>query len=360
MDWGNELTQLLNVKYPIIQAPMLGVATPEMVAAASRAEVLGSLPLGDLPAQDCKAEIQKTKAISKQPFAVNIFVHKLPELNNSLRKDYKETRKFLEKLAREHHLEVDFPLLEEIKLTDYHYQVDAIIEEEVKIVSFTFGNLDAESIEKLKRNKTILIGTCTSLKEAKELEDSGIDIICLQGTGAGGHRGSFDQDDSSEIDGFSILPEIYDKVKIPIIYAGGIHNAKTLLATRDLGAQGFQVGSLLLGSKESKLAEFAKERLREAKKEELILTKSFSGRYARGINNTFMKAMEASGNILPYPYQNKLTKALRKSANTNQNTEFLSLWTGQALPGFSGNSTTDILKHLISEVNNYKPKPQIN
>ncbi|MEO2099496.1 MAG: nitronate monooxygenase [Flavobacteriaceae bacterium] len=356
MDWGNELTRLLNVKYPIIQAPMLGVGTPQMVAAATRAETLGSLPLGDLPAEECKAKIQKTKAISKQPFAVNIFVHKLPELDDSLRKDYKETRKFLEKFASEHQLEVDFPLLEEIKLTDYHDQVEIIIEEEVKIVSFTFGNLDTGSIEKLKRNKTILIGTCTSLKEAKELEDSGIDIICLQGTGAGGHRGSFDEDNHSEVDGFSILSEIQEKVDIPIIYAGGIHNAKTLLAVRNLGAQGFQVGSLLLGSNESNLSEFAKERLREAKKEELILTKSFSGRYARGINNTFVKVMEASGKILPYPYQNKLTKALRKSANTHQNTEFLSLWTGQALAEFSGDSTTEILKRLISEVNNYKLK----
>lgn len=356
MDWENELTQLLNVEYPIIQAPMFGVGTPQMVAAASKAETLGSLPLGDLPAQDCKAEIQKTKAISKQPFAVNIFVHKLPELDDSLEKKYKKTRKFLEKLASENHLEVDFPLLEEIKLTDYHDQVDAIIQEKCKIVSFTFGNLDAESIEKLKRNKTRLIGTCTSFKEAKKLEESGIDIICLQGTGAGGHRGNFDQDDISEIDGLSLLSEIYDKVKIPIIYAGGIHNAKTLLAVRDLGAQGFQVGSLLLGSKESNLSEFAKDRLREAKKKELVLTKSFSGRYARGINNTFMKAMEASGNILPYPYQNKLTKALRKSANTHQNTEFLSLWTGEALAEFSGDSTTDIFKKLISEVNNYKLK----
>lgn len=252
-------------------------------------------------------------------------------------------------MAQENNMEMELPELESLKINSYHEQIDAIFEEKCKILSFTFGNLDSQSIQKLKENGTILIGTCTSVEEALELERSGIDIICVQGIEAGGHRGSFVSESIPQIGGFSLLSQIYDSVKVPLIYAGGIYNAKTLAAAKELGAEGFQIGSLLLASQESALQDFEKERLKNVNEKDIVLTKSFSGRYARGIKNKFIETIENSEYILPYPYQNKLTGEMRRMARTVKNDEFVNLWVGQSIVDYSELSTQNILEKLIRE-----------
>lgn len=348
-EWANDITRKLKIEYPIIQAPMYGVTTPEMVQSATKAHCLGSLPLGDLNADKCIEMIRATKQLTNLPFAVNIFVNKIPEITDDLRKNYSKARSFIEELARLNHLEVSLPELDEIQVGSYHEQIDAIISENCKILSFTFGNLDTPSIDKLKNNGVVLIGTCTSVEEAIILADTGIDMICVQGLEAGGHRGSFEDENIPHIGGFSLLSQVFGSVKVPVIYAGGIYHARTLLAAQQLGAQGFQVGSLLLGSKESALKEFEKQRLRNVKEKDIILTKSFSGRFARGIRNTFIDAVENTAFILPYPYQNKLTNELRKAAKAKNHPGFVSIWTGQSIHDFSGNTTEEILRDLIKD-----------
>lgn len=354
MQWTNDITRLLGIKYPIIQAPMFAVTTPEMVAAASQADALGSLALGDLPAEKCVEAIRATKKATNKPFAVNVFVNAIPEISGTLRTQYDSTKRFIEELAEQYHLEVVLPDIDEIKPTDYHDQIEAIISERCKIVSFTFGNLDASAIQKLKTNGIIVIGTCTSVEEAKTLEQAGIDLICVQGIEAGGHRGSFTDDNIPQIGGLSLLSQVHDSVNAPLIYAGGIYNAKTLLAAKTLGAKGFQIGSMLLGSVESALQEFEKQRLRNARESDIVLSKSFTGRYARGINNAFIKAVENTAHILPYPYQNKLTAGLRKAAKANGSADFVSIWAGQSINTYSGVSTTEIITELIKAVENSK------
>ncbi|WP_139419829.1 NAD(P)H-dependent flavin oxidoreductase [Chryseobacterium mulctrae] len=349
MPFSETISKILKIKYPIIQAPMFGVSTPEMTAAAAKAGCLGSLALADLSAEKSVELIRKTKKRTNQPFAANIFVHYIPEITDELKQQYSKTKKYLENLAQENNMEMELPELESLKINSYHEQIDAIVEEKCKILSFTFGNLDNKSIQKLKENGTILIGTCTSVEEALELERSGIDIICVQGIEAGGHRGSFVSENIPQIGGFSLLSQIYDSVKVSLIYAGGIYNAKTLAAAKELGAEGFQIGSLLLASQESALQDFEKERLKNVNEKDIVLTKSFSGRYARGIKNKFIEAIENSEYILPYPYQNKLTGEMRKIARTVKNDEFVNLWVGQSIVDYSELSTQNILEKLIRE-----------
>lgn len=349
MFWSDTISKRAGVKYPVIQAPMFGVSTIQMVAAAARAGCLGSLALGDLSANEAVELIRATKKLTDKPFAVNIFAHYIPKITDALKDQFSKTKYFLEQLAKENNIEVELPELSDLTINDYHELIDVIIEENCKIVSFTFGNLDDQSIQKLKENKVTLIGTCTSVKEALILEKSGIDIICVQGTEAGGHRGTFDPDHVLQIGGLSLLSQVYDHVKVPLIYAGGIYNAKTLHAVKDLGAQGFQVGNLLLASQESSLMPFEKDRLKKVNEDEIVLTKSFSGRYARGIKNKYTQMVENSDCILPYPYQNKLTNALRKAAKSQQNLDFVGIWTGQSIHNYSELSTEDILRNLITE-----------
>lgn len=349
MFWPDTISKKLGIEYPLVQAPMFGVSTPQMAAAASNATCLGSLALGDLSADESIKLIRETKTLTDKPFAANIFVHQIPEITHTLKDQFVKTKQFLEQLAKENNIEVSLPDLENIRIRSYHEQVEAIIEEGCKILSFTFGNLDDESIQKLNENGVVLIGTCTSVKEALILEKSGIDIICVQGTEAGGHRGAFDPDHVLQIGGLSLLSQVYDHVNVPLIYAGGIYNAKTLRAVKDLGAKGFQVGNLLLASKESSLQPFEKERLKKVKEEEIILTKSFSGRYARGVRNKYIEIVEDTEYILPYPYQNKLTNGLRKAAKDQQNIDFVGLWMGQSIHDYSELSTEEILRNLIQQ-----------
>jgi nitronate monooxygenase len=349
MFWPDTISKKLGIQYPVIQAPMFGVSTEQMVAAAAKAECLGSLALADLSADQSVELIRETKKLTDKPFAANIFVHHIPEVTDGLKEKYIKTKQFLEQLARENDIDVELPELETISIKTYHEQVDAIIEENCKILSFTFGNLDDQSIQKLKGNGVTLIGTCTSVNEALQLEKSGIDIICVQGIEAGGHRGSFEAENIPQIGGLSLLSQVYDHVSVPVIYAGGVYGAKTLKAVKDLGAQGFQVGNLLLASQESALQPFEKERLKKVREEEIVLTKSFSGRYARGIKNQFIDAVENTEYILPYPYQNKLTNALRKAAKSLQNPEFVGIWVGQSIHQYSELSTEEILRNLIKE-----------
>lgn len=349
MFWPDTISKKLGIQYPLIQAPMFGVSTVQMAVAAAKAGCLGSLALADLSADQSLELIRETRKLTDKPFAANIFVHHIPEVTDDLKEKYSKTKQFIEELARENNIEVNLPDIEEISVNSYHEQVDAIIEEGCKIVSFTFGNLDDKSIQKLHENGVTLIGTCTSVKEALLLEKSGIDIICVQGIEAGGHRGSFESENIPQIGGLSLLSQIYDQVNVPLIYAGGIYGAKTLQAVKDLGSQGFQVGNLLLASQESALLPFEKERLKRVREEEIVLTKSFSGRYARGVKNKFIETVENSEYILPYPYQNKLTNALRKAAKALQNPEFAGIWVGQSIHRYSEQSTEEILKKLIKE-----------
>jgi nitronate monooxygenase len=352
MNWKNIITELLNIDYPIIQAPMFGVSTPEMVTSATKIGCLGSLPLGDSSADKCVELIHKTKQLSKRSFAVNIFVNQIPPLTDGLKAQYAKTKAFLEDLAQQYNLSVTLPALDEIKLNSYHEQVDAIIGEGCKIVSFTFGNLDHFTIQKLKNNKIVTIGTCTSVAEAILLEKSGIDVICVQGIEAGGHRGQFAGNFLPQIGGLSLFAKVYEAVKAPLIYAGGLYNGKTVAAAKALGAKGLQIGSLLLGSMESALKEFEKQKLRNVDESDIILTKSFTGRYARGIRNAFTEAVENTEYILPYPYQNKLTSELRRAAKEIGNPDFVSIWLGQSINKYSGRPTDEILKELIEDTEN--------
>ncbi|MDR6920902.1 nitronate monooxygenase [Chryseobacterium sp. 2987] len=349
MFWPDTISKKLNIKYPIIQAPMFGVSTPQMAAAAARAGGLGSLAIADLSAEKAVELIREIKKLTDQPFAVNLFAHNIPEVTEILKEKYIRTKYFIEQLARENHLEVQLPDLSDLKANGYQELVEAVIEEGCKILSFTFGNLDDKSIQKLKENGVTLIGTCTSVEEALILEKSGIDMICVQGIEAGGHRGSFNADNIPKIGGISLFSEVYNHVKVPLIYAGGIYNGRTLRAAKELGAEGFQVGSMLLASQESALQPFEKERLKNVTEKDIMLTRSFSGRYARGIRNKFIETLEYSEHILPYPYQNKLTNELRRVAKTMNNTDFVGIWTGQSIHDYNEASTEEILTNLIRD-----------
>ena len=345
-----DLKKLLNIGHPIVQAPMLGVTTPAMVAAVSNAGALGSLPVGGLSPDRTRELIHATKALTNRPFAVNLFAHApAGEVN-------KEETALMQDFLAELCLNFDIPYkrqdIDTFRFYYYEDLIEVILKETIPIVSFTFGRLKAEVVSVLKEKGIILIGTATSVAEAKALAQCGVDSLTVQGIEAGGHRGSFLSDHSlPQIGLFSLLPQVADEVGLPILAAGGIYNARTIKAAFALGASGVQIGSLFITANESAASEAYKEAVLHAQDTSTVLTRAFSGKWARGIQNEFMQRMEAKNLSIPYyTLQNQLMSLVRSHAHTHQIKDFIALWAGQSAGKSTRGSTHQIITSLIDMI----------
>jgi nitronate monooxygenase len=345
-----DLKRLLDIRYPIVQAPMLGVTTPAMAAAVSNAGGLGSLPIGGLPAEKSSALIRETKARTDKPFAVNLFAHKLE--SNVSDKEIEMMEQYLEKLHQQYNLPFQRKPIADYKFYNHLDQIDVLLDERVPIVSFTFGMLEAEVVSKLKKSGVTLIGTATSVKEAALLDKSGMDVIVAQGIEAGGHRGSFLEDEPlPQVGLISLLPQIVDHVSVPVIAAGGLFDYRTIGAAFALGAAGAQLGSYFIAADESAASEVYKAYVLSSTDTSTELTRAFTGKWARGIRNNFMQQMQNSGLSIPYyTLQNSLTSALRDYGKSAGIAHIISLWAGQSASQSKRGSTEALFRLLIEQL----------
>ncbi|HFK5573015.1 NAD(P)H-dependent flavin oxidoreductase [Elizabethkingia anophelis] len=340
-------TFLSNLPYPIILAPMLGVVTPKMVADVANIGGLGSLPLGGLSPEASRKLIQETKRLTKNEFAVNLFANTAPDLNSNKIATEKMAH-FIQSILKEKNWAQDF----EFNYQFYPYQdlIDLIIEEKIKYVSFTFGVLDEKSVKKLKTHHIYTMGTATCVEEAVELEKSGVDAIVAQGIEAGGHRGSFLNEKSLPYIGLiALVTQIKDAVNIPVIASGGLYDKRTIAAAFDMGADAVQIGSHFISAEESAATDVYRDLIKKSTDTSTILTKSYTGRWARGICNDFMKLTELNQLTIPeYPIQNVLTQAMRNLAKKHNDTQFTNYWAGQNAKYARHIQTTEIMNELIS------------
>jgi nitronate monooxygenase len=351
MDWQNKLTQLLGITYPVIQAPMLGVTSPAMVAAISNAGGLGSLPVGGLSPEKTRQLIQEVKSSTDKPYSVNLFAHAIPDMDIA---EAEVMRRNLNALIENNELQADIPNLENLTFYNYKEQIAILIEEKVPVVSFTFGIPDDTSIAEMKQHGIVLIGTATCTEEAILLAEKNIDAIVLQGIEAGGHRGSFIGGDVPQVGLMALVPMALKAVNIPLIASGAINSGATVKAAFALGATAVQIGTAFITAHESLAIASYKEALATAKDTDTKLTRAFSGRWARGIKNEFMEYVETSGlSTPPYPIQNSLTGPLRADAQNKDNKAFTNLWSGQAA-ALSANklSSAEIFNNIIRETEN--------
>ncbi len=348
MTWRHTITHKLGIAYPIVQAPMLSVSTPQMAAAVSNAGGLGSLPVGGLSADATRQLIRETKALTGQPFAVNLFAHDLPAYTEN---DIAPMRELIVQLAQKRGYTLDTAGLSNFTLHSYQDQVAVLVEENIPIVSFTFGCLDDTSIQLLKACGCMLIGTATCVEEALYLQKHNVDIAVVQGIEAGGHRGSFlTHIPLPQVGLFSLLPQVAGTVSIPCIAAGGIHNAASMQAAFELGAAAVQIGTAFIGTAESNAPAAYRQRLEQAKDTDTALTRAFSGRWARGIRNELMNSIEQSHiPIPPFPLQSLLLMQLRILAQQQNDTEYMSLWSGQCAGKPRAGTATGLIQKLVSE-----------
>lgn len=342
------MTKQLGIQFPIIQAPMAGGATtPELVAAVSNAGGLGSLGAGYMPAADIRKAIHEIRFLTNKPFAVNLFI---PEPYHATAEQMQQACSQIEKSCIELNIKID-PVTKPYAQA-FAEQIQIVIEEKVPVFSFTFGLLEPEYIKQLKNNNTILIGTATTLAEAFELEASGIDMIVAQGSEAGGHRGTFlGKAESALVSLMTLVPQLVEQIKLPIIAAGGIMDGRGIAATLNLGAAAVQLGTAFLSCPEADIHPKYKQALLELKQDNTRLTRAFSGKLARGIENKFISRMQNKEKyILEYPIQNALTKTMRQKAKEQDNIDFMSLWAGQAAQMSRGVGVSELVEKLVAEI----------
>lgn len=286
--WPNKLTENFHLQFPIIQAPMAGGATtPELIAAVSNAGGLGSLSAGYMKPEKIKQSIKKIRELTNKPFSVNLFI---PEEYQVTPEQIKEACHDINQCCMD--LNVEITEVPEPYAPSFDEQLQVLIEEKIPIFSYTFGMLSHKFISQFKNNGTLLIGTATTLAEAKMLEESGIDAIVAQGSEAGGHRGSFlRRAEDSLIELFNLLAQLAS-IKIPIVATGGIMNGKGIASAIAAGASGVQMGTAFLSCFESGISPSYKQVLLEQREDKTILTRAFSGKLARGIRNKFIDCMD--------------------------------------------------------------------
>ncbi|MDX1656259.1 MAG: nitronate monooxygenase [Candidatus Competibacteraceae bacterium] len=328
MNWADTpLTRRLELRYPLIQAPMAGGATtPELVAAVCNAGGLGSLGADYLDPEDIRTTIRHIRELTDGPFAVNLFI---PESQDEDPQCLERTQERLRSFRQALELPVNPPLPEPFA-PPYQEQLAVVLEEQVAAFSFTFGVPRPEELEALHQQDILTLGTATHVLEAIVLEESGVDMIVAQGMEAGGHRGTFIAPQEPLLVGtLALVPLIMAQVKSPVIAAGGIMDGRGIAAALALGAVGAQLGTAFLRCPESGIHPLHKAALVEGNEANTVLTRSFSGRWARAIRNRFITDLAPFEGELPgYPALNALTRDIRQEAARRGRPEFLSLWAG--------------------------------
>jgi nitronate monooxygenase len=318
------------LRLPLVQGPMAGGPTsPALVAAVANAGALGFLAGAALAPEKIASEVAAIRALTRQPFGVNLFVL------DPAHPDEATVRRALEAIdplrAR-----FDLPPGEALEryAPDFRAQLDTLVELRLPVVSFTFGLLAKADVARLQAAGSYVIGTATHVAEGLAWRDAGANAIVAQGAEAGGHRGTFiGAAEHALVGTMALVPQLVDATGLPVLAAGGIMNGRGIAAAVALGAQGVQMGTAFLTCAESAIPTNWKARVRASSDTDTSVTRAITGRHARGIRNPLMQALEAHpGSVAPYPVQNALTQTLRQSAARANDGDYLSLWSGQGAP----------------------------
>ncbi len=343
----NRLTELLGIRLPIIQAPMAGSTTPELAAAVTNSGGLGSLGCAFLDADAFLDQCSTVRTTTNGAHNVNFFVHQEPREDT---RRGEATRALLAPYYEEYGLG-EVPAAKASHPTFGKAQLDAVLEARPPVVSFHFGLPDEASLSAVKEAGLIVLGSATTVAEARELEARGVDAVIAQGFEAGGHRGTFAPPyEAGHVGTMALVPQVADAVEVPVIAAGGIGDGRGIAAALALGAEAVQLGTAFLTCPESAAHARYREALTEARDDRTRLTEAFSGRPARGIENRYMVEMSGHEDAFPdFPILNTLTGPLRKASAEAGDGEFMSLWAGQAAALSRSLPAAELVERLARE-----------
>jgi nitronate monooxygenase len=352
MTWNrNRLTEKLGISYPIIQGPLGGLSSQRLTAAVSNFGGLGSFGALSLSPEEIKEVISQIRSLTSKPFAVNLWVSM--EDDGARTSDEAAFNRSLAPLAI-YFKELNAPHPEHKPYSPIKFEDQAriLLEERVPVFSFIFGIPTREILDECRAKGIVTIGTATTPDEAVALQHAGVDAIVASGFEAGGHRGSFLRAAEDSVTGtFSLVPRIVDVVDVPVIAAGGIADARGVLSAFALGAEAVQMGTAFLTCEESGASRIHREALMQRKAEFTGLTRAFTGRLARGIQNGLMSKLEHErAEILPYPLQRMLVRNLSIAAEAAGRADLMPLWAGQSANLSTCTEVSVFLNSLVAEV----------
>jgi nitronate monooxygenase len=349
MMWPDRrILDLLGLELPIFQAPMAGPVDSEMVIAVSEAGGLGGLPCALMTPDKARTELGIIRQRTSKPINVNFFCHKPPQEDPAREAAWKQR---LEPYYIELGLDPKAPAPRSGR-APFDDEFCAIVEEfRPEVVSFHFGLPDAVLLDRVKATGAKVLSSATTADEAVWLEARGCDAIIAQGAEAGGHRGIFLTEDVANQPGtFALVPQVADAVKVPVIAAGGIADARGIVAAFALGASAVQVGTAYLFCPEAKVAAPHKAALRSAKDDHTALTNLFTGRPARGIVNRIMREVGPLSEDAPaFPLAGGALAPLRAASEPKGSGDFMSLWSGQAARLGRDMPAADLTRALAAE-----------
>jgi nitronate monooxygenase len=347
----NRLTSRLGLEYPIIQGPLGGLSSQRLTASVSNYGGLGSFGAHGLKPEAIRNVIREIKGLTAKPFAMNLWVSMEDEgASTSTEEAFHRSLAPLEK-----HIEsVDgakpaYLPYEPIRFED---QVQVLLDEGISAFSFIYGIPSKQILDDFRRQGIVLIGTATTVDEAIALEQAGVDVIAASGFESGGHRGSFLKPSEDSLTGtMALVPQVVDAVRLPVVAAGGIGDARGIVAAFALGAEGVQMGTAFLACEESGANTLHRKALLSGQAKQTALTRGFTGRLARGIKNRLLDELNQKDiEILPYPLQRALVRNLSIPAEKAGRPELLPLWAGQSANLSRCTAVRTLLDTLVNEI----------
>ena len=330
----------------LIQAPMAGAQGSAMAIAVSNAGGLGSLPCALLSPDEMRHEIRAIQAGTDKPFNVNFFCHPAPSPDEAGERAWRER---LEPYYRELGIAAEPTAAGPVRRP---FDADAaVIVEECRppVVSFHFGLPGPDLLSRVRAAGATILSSATTLEEAIWLEQHGVDAIIAQGSEAGGHRGMFLTDDlTTQIGTMALVAQMVDVVRVPVIAAGGIADARGVAAALALGAAAVQVGTAYLLCPEATISPIHRAALSSVAARHTALTNVFTGRPARSIVNRVVREVGPMTPAAPaFPLAAAAILPLRAQAERQGSGDFSPLWSGQNPSGAKPIPAAELTRSLL-------------
>jgi nitronate monooxygenase len=348
-----DLLAKLAIEHPIVQGPFGGgLSTTKLASIVSNRGGLGSYGAHVLEPEQIDGLVQEMSRLTSRPFAINLWAS-----------DHDPGGRDADRATFARVLALFRPYLRELGIAEpsfpppafhprFEKQVEALLEARPPVFSFVFGIPSKPVLEACRKRQIVTIGAATTVDEALALDAAGVDAIVATGFEAGGHRPSFLRPAEDSLMGtFALTQLVSRRVKAPVIAAGGVVDGRGVRAALELGASGAQLGTAFLACEESGASDLHRTALFGESAQRTVLTRAFSGRLARGIENRWTREIEARvAELPPFPMQSWFTSLLKAPALAAGRTDVVSLWSGQIAPNLRHRNAERLMDSLFEEM----------